>query len=374
MSEKEKIVRRANQKSEIKNQKSIGFTLVELLVVITIIGILIALLLPAVQAAREAARQVQCKNNLKQLALGCLNHENATGRFPTGGWGAAWNGDPDQGNDQRQPGGWLFNILPYIEQQALHDLGLGTSGATKNGYNTQRLATPLAGFYCPTRRAAIGYPWVVGWNPANATPGIPPPVGRNDYTANSGETPFSASCGNPYPMYWTPWSGSPQQDMGPASLADGGVTANGVTPTATQLANAKKTFDGAAQVNTSGISYRGSMIRMSDITDGTSVTYLAGEKNIDPDYYFNGWDGGDNEAALVGDDNDIDRFTPLSCPPWPDTPGTMLQWSFGSAHANGLHMAFCDGSVQMINYTIAPETHRRLGNRQDGLAIDGKKF
>ena len=66
---------------------------------------------------------MQCKNNLKQLALGCLNHEQATGRFPTGGWGWAWTGDADLGTAQRQPGGWIYNLLPYIEQRALHDLG-----------------------------------------------------------------------------------------------------------------------------------------------------------------------------------------------------------------------------------------------------------
>ena len=88
-----------------------GFTLVELLVVITIIGILIALLLPAVQAAREAARQSQCRNNLKQLALGCLHHESLTKRFPTGGWGFDWTGDADRGTDWRQPAGWIYNIL-----------------------------------------------------------------------------------------------------------------------------------------------------------------------------------------------------------------------------------------------------------------------
>src|SRR5271169_4167733 len=125
---------RDHQKPAIGNHKSGGFTLVELLVVITIIGILIALLLPAVQAAREAARQVQCRNNLKQLALGCLQHENLTKRLPSGGWGYAWAGDADRGNDLRQPGGWIYNILPYIEQQPLHDLGIMLPGTAAQKY------------------------------------------------------------------------------------------------------------------------------------------------------------------------------------------------------------------------------------------------
>ena len=122
-----------------------GFTLVELLVVITIIGILIALLLPAVQAAREAARRTQCSNNLKQIGLACLNHENAYGIFPDGGE-QYWVGRTITGgipaNPPKQNWGWPYQILPYLEQQAVWSL---TDDADV-------IKTPIAGYFCPSRR------------------------------------------------------------------------------------------------------------------------------------------------------------------------------------------------------------------------------
>ena len=343
-----------------------GFTLVELLVVITIIGILIALLLPAVQAAREAARQAQCRNNLKQLALACLQHESATGRFPTGGWGYCWTGDADRGTNWRQEGGWIYNVLPYIEQQALHDMGMGMgvadTGSTspKMAANLQRMSVPLSTLYCPTRRPTIAYPWnnttgdAAGRMPV-ANAGMPTAVGRTDYAANGGDV-YSDDGG------------------GPASIA---VYDN---PPGQMTAAARTTFNTIAATNT-GIVSCGSRIKMADITDGTSNTYLVGEKYLDPDYYLNGLDGGDNEDALMGDNADIARWTAYSSGPPPqylapfqDRPGTATYFYFGSAHANGFQMAFCDGSAKMIGYTIDPETHRRLGNRKDGLMADAKKW
>ena len=110
-----------------------GFTLIELLVVIAIIGVLIALLLPAVQAAREAARRSQCSNNLKQMTLATLTHEDTHKTLPSAGWGAHWMGDPDRGFGVEQPGGWAYNVLPFLEQGNLRQIGAGASGAASRG-------------------------------------------------------------------------------------------------------------------------------------------------------------------------------------------------------------------------------------------------
>ena len=120
----------ANHRSEIRNQRSRAFTLVELLVVITIIGILISLLLPAVQSAREAARRLQCSNNLKQLGLAIHNYLSAHGCFPPGcvqGWDSSLGNHQNGWNrstmsDFSTNFTWPTMILPFVEQQNIYDM------------------------------------------------------------------------------------------------------------------------------------------------------------------------------------------------------------------------------------------------------------
>ena len=136
-----------NQKSEIRNLKSTGFTLVELLVVITIIGILIALLLPAVQAAREAARRSQCSNNQKQIGLALANFESTYNRLPAGnmGWdkaGTNWLGHTA-----------FFQILPFLEQGSLYqELQAGPPLVRPAESTRSHQADVSSTYVCPERR------------------------------------------------------------------------------------------------------------------------------------------------------------------------------------------------------------------------------
>jgi prepilin-type N-terminal cleavage/methylation domain-containing protein len=132
--------------------KRLGFTLVELLVVIAIIGILMAMTLPAIQSARESSRRTQCKNNLRNLAHAASSHLTANGFFPSGGWEYIWASDPDRGFGMGQPRGWLYSILPYIEESNLHQRGQGLPNAQKRAIGARRVATPIPAFNCPTRR------------------------------------------------------------------------------------------------------------------------------------------------------------------------------------------------------------------------------
>ena len=129
------------------NRKSAAFTLVELLVVITIIGILIALLLPAVQAAREAARRMQCANNVKQIGLALHNYLAAVNVFPPGE--QFFQGNGDYGPT------WAYSILPYMELQQIFDnvspLYPTYSDPLKGTLTHQAaLCTQIAAYRCPS--------------------------------------------------------------------------------------------------------------------------------------------------------------------------------------------------------------------------------
>jgi prepilin-type N-terminal cleavage/methylation domain-containing protein/prepilin-type processing-associated H-X9-DG protein len=138
------------QTSGTGNRPAAAFTLVELLVVITIIGILIALLLPAVQAAREAARRMQCSNNFKQVALALHNYHTTMACFPPGQF------NPDVAHEGKAGDprwwGWSTYLLSYIEEQVVYDM---INFNSPNDYftpgpNRIAAATKISAYQCPT--------------------------------------------------------------------------------------------------------------------------------------------------------------------------------------------------------------------------------
>jgi prepilin-type processing-associated H-X9-DG protein len=145
-----------------------------------------------------------------------------------------------------------------------------------------------------------------------------------------------------------------------------------------------------------GVVFQRSTVSISQITDGTSYTYLFGEKNLDPNYYdgqpvfdvsgnekmarnddqsmYNGHDRDNVRSTFVGVINGVvsPQFSYL---PMPDTPGQAFgEWSFGGPHSGGWQVVFCDGSVHFLSYEMEPMNHRWFGNRQDGNVVDKSEF
>ena len=129
-----------------------AFSLIELIVGIAIVSVLMAIILPAIQAVRESARRTACNDHLRQMSLGILQHESKTGYLITGGWSPLWLGVADRSADGRQPGGWTYNVLPYIDELPLHESVEGvTADTAEAAYQSLAVANvPL--FNCPSRR------------------------------------------------------------------------------------------------------------------------------------------------------------------------------------------------------------------------------
>jgi prepilin-type N-terminal cleavage/methylation domain-containing protein len=318
-----------------------GFTLVELLIVITIIGVLVALLMPAVNNARESGRRAVCCNNIEQLAKGCLELESHYQHLPGGGWGWQWAGEPDRGYGAQQPGGWTYNILPYIDHADLHDMGKGmsrpgeTNNSTRRSTGTAISQTPIAVFLCPTRNKLQVFPRANRGDYVNINDPSPI-IGRCDYACNAGSLFSDTYHGSPNTGYDPNYDWS--QETG---------TINSRSEPAT------------------GVIFRAYGCSMALIKDGASNTYLLGERYLCTDCYRTGGCCDNDQGWDEGHDYDISRGT--GSPPVRDRPGLSgCMTIFGGPHEAGFNMAFCDGVVRLINFSIDPTLHMHLGHRSDG--------
>jgi prepilin-type N-terminal cleavage/methylation domain-containing protein/prepilin-type processing-associated H-X9-DG protein len=352
-----------------------GFTLVELLVVVSILGVLIALLLPGIQASREAARLLQCRNNIKQLGLALHSYHSAHGRFPPS---SVWrvNGkldlsNVDQANNSQLAENWVILILPHLEEKIVwnsFDLTKPIPSATNAAARAHRLPIML----CPTdtyndkpfdgaasRLENLGGNWARGNYAANASLGF---LGYGDRDAD---------------------------DI--TGLGKGGTVADG---------------GGWSDRYLRGVTGANIALRIKDISDGTSKTILLGEirAGLLPQdtrgvwamsgacpsalwgcgYSPFAWDNGPNcYDATKGDEmqtcgalwsafGGLAQVSRMGMSCWIGDDGS--QQTARSMHAGGVNVCLCDGSVRFLSEFVelgTPGTPPKCLGIWDKLLLSG---
>ena len=325
-----------------------AFTVIELLVVIAIIAVLIGLFLPAVQAAREAARRVQCQNNLKQIGLAMHVYHDVWLSFPPA-YLAPHAFSPNRPVTDFEIGsGWAWGtlILPYLEQRPIYDAanfdfsygsadGTNSQGILGLSVNRTVMRTSLAAFLCPSDGSGEG-PIDLGFRSAHVfgSPG--------QYIASTG------------------WMDSSQY-----------------------------------QIEGTGVLYPNSRVALGDVSDGTSATFMIGERSRNladaawsgvlwsysspaPLCTKRGWPVNSCVGVmflLMGRTGPRSDIVSGSVPAGntPNYPGAGPD-CFWSRHPGGCQFQLCDGSVRFIKETVAPRIFQALATRGGGEIVGAEQY
>jgi prepilin-type N-terminal cleavage/methylation domain-containing protein/prepilin-type processing-associated H-X9-DG protein len=305
-----------------------GFTLIEVLVVISIVGLLIALLLPAVQQAREAARRLQCANNLKQIGLAMHNYHDAVGTLPPGYVSAVQPGG--QNYPERGPGwGWGAMILPRLEQAPLFN-AINFGRQIADAASATARSSVIGTYLCPSS-TPVGPVRVTGDESQAVT--LVADLAASQYIASAGQGEVEELPGN-----------------------------------------------------NNGLLYRNSRIAFRDVTDGLSQTLLAGERsrNLADATWVGAVPSGyvcTNPTWPVRDCATSNVMVMANTGPWPDEPwvnvpnhrGSKAD-DFWSLHPGGCNFLMGDGSVRFIKETVNPMVFSALASRAGGEVVSSDQF